>query len=695
MKTMISNRCPSYTVAYSHRITESTRSAVSQFTAAVKARTGAELASVSFDEAGTLRGIWSAVGLKLAAYGREGELTDLYGAEGRRLARYSAEGVLNEIYNVEETRGKVLATVRADGTTEAIFDMRGKPLADCDAAGEIIAVRHPESDILTEADEEYAERAALAEERRVIAQRMLVLARENLAAVTELREVALANRAAGREIVIASMGNRPLTKEIYEGLPLTGYDVRLEGETLTVRAYADLLLQKALGALLETVGEGAEAWELPDDYTSAAVDARIATALPEFKTASGVLRGVCYCGDENFEICIGGATAEEYRAYVVDLTAAGFTTYAENQIADCLFGTYTIADEKAGEAVVFTMHYPNLKRTQIVYGPRGYLPSTEPAVMPEQPMQTTFTQPGRLCVYYGNVGTAINGAPGMSYVAQLADGSYIVIDGGPGDGKVIPKIKKKGVWIDQPETETHDEENLYNFLCEHAPNGEKPRIAAWFITHPHGDHMGLANRFLQDYVGKVDIELAAFNFPDFDTVFCKNERPIWHKGSAAPFRERMAQLYGAKQFVMHAGQKIFFPGCEIEVLYTQEDYYPSDFHWGNHLSCAFRMKFADKTVMILGDCEKTNCQDIADAYGTELKSDVLQLTHHGFNGACFDINKLVDPEICLWACDGFRFECDARNLGTTDAYLFNRYLRDKSIKKREHYHSDTTVTLEV
>ena len=99
--------------------------------------------------------------------------------------------------------------------------------------------------------------------------------------------------------------------------------------------------------------------------------------------------------------------------------------------------------------------------------------------------------------------------------------------------------------------------------------------------------------------------------------------------------------------------------------------------------------------MILGDCEKTNCQDIADAYGTELKSDVLQLTHHGFNGACFDINKLVDPDICLWACDGFRFECDVRNLGTADAYLFNRYLRDKAIKNREHYHSDTTVTLEV
>lgn len=695
MKTIISNRCPVYTVAYSHRITESTRYAVNQFTATVKERTGAELIAASYDENGTLRGLWSAAGLKLASFSREGGvIANLYGAGGKRLARYNAEGTLIEIYNLDDARGKVLANVRANGTVEALFDMKGKPLADCDAVGALVAIRHPASDILTEADEEYAERLALARERLEIVDQMIALEKETLAAITALRETVLANRAAGREIAIASMGNRPLTKEIYAELPLTGYDVRFDGETLTVRAYADLLLQKAFGALLETIGEG-DAWELAENYNASAVDSRISTVLPEFKTAEGVLRGVCYCGDENFEICIGGATEAEYRAYVADLTAAGFVTYAENQIADCLFGTYTIADDKAGGAVVFTMHYPNLNRTQIVYGPRGYLPSTEPAAMPDAPMQTTLTQPGRLCVYYGNAGASVNGAPGMSYVAQLADGSYIVIDGGPGDGKVIPKIKKKGVWLDQPEVETHDEENLYEFLCEHAPNGEKPRIAAWFITHPHGDHMGLANRFLQDYAGKVDIELTAFNFPDFDTVFCKNERPIWHKGSAVPFREKMDTLYGAKQLVMHAGQKIFFPGCEVEVLYTQEDYYPCDFHWGNHLSCAFRMKFADKTVMILGDCEKTNCQDIADAYGAELKSDILQLTHHGFNGACFDINKLVDPEICLWACDGFRFECDVRNLGTADGYLFNRYLRDRSIKKREHYYSDTTVTLEV
>ncbi len=695
MKTLIFDKHPSYTIVCAHRASESTKAAVYPFMTALKERTGAELSLVSYDENGTPRGIWNAIGWKRATYGRNGSISELYGAEGRRLARYDADGTLTELFCVEELRGKTMAKCRPDGTIERLFDTKGKPLADCDATGAILAIRHPASDLLTEEDEELEERRALAEERLAIAHAMASLERETLVSANAEKELALRNREAGKEIVVGRMAGRPLTDELHATLPPTGYDVRFVGDSLMVSAYADLLLKKAFSALAETVAEESDAWTLEDAYHQSAVGTRVATVLPALRTQEGSLRGVYYCGDENFELCYGGVTTEEFEAYRVELKAMGFVTYDENQIADCLFGTYTIADEMAGEAVVFTMHYPKLSRTQIVYGPRGFLPSTQPAKMPEQPMQTTFTQPGRACVYYGNVGTAINGAPGMSYVAQLADGSYIIIDGGPGDGKVIPKIKRKGVWIDQPETETHDEEDLYKLLCEHAPNGEKPRIAAWLITHPHGDHMGLANRFLQDYAGKVEIALAGFNFPDFDSVFCKNERPLGHKGCAMPFRERITDLYGAETFVMHAGQRIFFPGCEIEILYTQEDYYPCDFHWGNHLSCAFRMKFADKTVMILGDCEKTNCQDIADAYGEELKSDVLQLTHHGFNGACFDINKLVDPDICLWACDGFRFECDARNLGTADGYLFNRYLRDRAIKKREHYHSDTTIVLKV
>ena len=59
--------------------------------------------------------------------------------------------------------------------------------------------------------------------------------------------------------------------------------------------------------------------------------------------------------------------------------------------------------------------------------------------------------------------------------------------------------------------------------------------------------------------------------------------------------------------VMDAADRIFevteANGCEVEVLNTPEDYFPTPFAWGNHSGSAFRLKFKGKTFMVLGDCE--------------------------------------------------------------------------------------------
>lgn len=691
MKKIVLNGTSNYTVSCPYREIDSVPESARRLTAAVKERTGAELCVASYDENGTLRGLWLACGWRKASYREDGTLADLYGAQGTRVAKYDKEGALASVYDVSNRRSKVMGQCK-DGALSALCDAQGNPLADLDGEGKIVAVRHPASDVLTEEDEEYAERLALAQERLPLVQQMLEMAKETFSEVEALRAQILANRAAGREIAIVPMGNRPLTGEVYEGLPLTGYDVRFEGETLKVRFYAELLLQEALAALLETVEEGNDTWELADDYAASAVDTRISATLPEFKTASGVLLGVYYCGEDNFKIAMEGVTTEEYEAYLSDLQTAGFAAYAENQIGESRFGTYTIADEKAGEAAVFTMHYPTLNRTQIVYGPRGYLPSIEPAALPEQPAQTFIAQPERARAWCGVVSPNV---PGMCLVIRLADGSFIVVDGGTRDGKVITRKKIKGVWVDQPEIDSHDTENIYNFLCEHTPNGEKPRVAVWFMTHPHMDHTDLAIDFLDRYQGKVDVELAAFNMPDFDSVYSRNESPARHKSLFMPFREKITELYGAKTCILHAGQKMSLPGCELNVLYTQEDYYPGVFTTGNQLSCALLLKFADKTVTLLGDCDRPITQIIADAYGTALKSDIVQVAHHGANGGCIDVYKYTDPDDCIWAIDGYRLENNPWMTGTADGYIYNRYLQDQTIKKRRHHCCDTTVILDV
>ncbi len=497
-----------------------------------------------------------------------------------------------------------------------------------------------------------------------------------------------------KEIIIGNVASRKESVEEMRKLSYTGYSVSVKGEKLVISAYCEALIRKALEHLLTLVNEDRDLI-LEDDYRFEGDDARVATEVPDYRTEKGTLEGIYYCGEGNYQISVKGTNEAEYLAYIKSLEEKGYKLYAENKIAESLFKTYIAPNGEKQETVIYVMFYPTLGRAKVVYGPRGYLPSTEPIPAPENPATPpTITQQRRLAVYSGNHGKSIDGAPGMCLIIQLADGSFIVIDGGTPDGVMIPKEKVNGEWKDGEPINSHDKEDLYKFLCDHTPNGGKPVIAGWFITHPHGDHMGIANNFLKDYGEQVEIRMAGYNFPDMLTTPVKYERPIWLENTLRPFCDWMKE-HEVDTVIFHAGQKIYFPGCEVEVIYTQEDYYPQQFHWGNNLSSAFRMKFGEKVFLVLGDCEKPNCQQMADAYGKELKCDILQLSHHGFNGACLDLYQYADPDICLWACDDYRFDVDKRCLGTTKGYDFNLWLRDTAIKERVHYTAAEDATISV
>jgi hypothetical protein len=100
----------------------------------------------------------------------------------------------------------------------------------------------------------------------------------------------------------------------------------------------------------------------------------------------------------------------------------------------------------------------------------------------------------------------------------------------------------------------------------------------------------------------------------------------------------------------------------------------------------------ETVMMVMGDAENTICRELVEIYGLELDCDIVQLTHHGFNGACNEIYPLMSPEICFWACDPYRFETDARCLGTRSGFTFNKWVRDNVSK---HYTSEVTTTIEI
>lgn len=469
------------------------------------------------------------------------------------------------------------------------------------------------------------------------------------------------------EILIGCVDSREESRESYSTLSYSAWSIQIKGQKICVNTYSDIYLEKELDLLFEAIVRDENGNDvIPADYSLDQDASSVSATVPVFE--GGSLIGVNEAGSGNFEASFEQVGRGEWQAYVAALTAAGYIAYQETNINGNCFGTYT----KEGVQVNLS-YYPSKQLFKLVYGEKGYLPSLRQGAV-EQLCTPSVTQPGR----EGADLSSPNGAPGMSYVFQLSDGRYIIVDGGLSN--------------------SNDEAALMRFLQEHKPAGhDKPVIAAWFITHAHGDHIALATDFLINHRDEVVLELAAYNFPAFDSVRMTNESAAG-LGSLASTFQRVVEVYypNADTLILHTGQQFWIGDAEIEIFYTPEDFAPAAFPSGNHTSSAFRIRLGDRSVMLLGDCEKELCQFMADVYGEELKSDILQLSHHGYNGACLDLYRYIDPDICFWASDEYRFYNDPRCLGTASGYDFNAWLRDDSIRRREHYHTsaDTTIALQ-
>jgi len=466
------------------------------------------------------------------------------------------------------------------------------------------------------------------------------------------------------EIVVGYVRDREESAALMVKTDYTSWSVSQSGNKFFVTAYDAEGVERGLKALMACIEEQDGKWIVKGDVQVGG-SAWKGHTVPVCESRGSTVAGLYACGEESLEVCLRAVSAEEYTAYGTTLTEAGWVKYTDNQMANNLFATYT------NDALGKTLHlgyYPTLQggTLRIISEPMGYLPPVEAAAY-TRVVDTTFAQLKRQSV-------ETNAAPGMSYVMQVADGSFIIVDGGP--------------------SSTADSTALMTYLEQLTPAGQKPTVAAWIITHSHSDHMGLANDFLNLYHDRIDVKMAIYNFPTYEAI-------IDAQDASTAFLVRIDTFIGtikkywpeAEHFVFHAGQTLTIADAEIEFLFTHEDQYPMEFAWINHTSIAFRITAGGKNVLLLGDCEKTICQQMAATFGDYLKSDMLQLSHHGNNGGSLDLYQCIDPEICFWACSQRTFETDEKRLGTANGYDFNAYLRNESIRVRQHYHNSVTTVI--
>lgn len=272
---------------------------------------------------------------------------------------------------------------------------------------------------------------------------------------------------------------------------------------------------------------------------------------------------------------------------------------------------------------------------------------------------------------------------GMGYVVRLADGSFIVYDGGY----------------------TSEAIDVYNSLVELNGGSESGIvIRAWILTHGDGDHYQALREFLSKYASKVTFEYLMTapikdNFNGSKTT-----------GSGVITTENSAKALGIKVCRVHTGMVFNFCDVELEILLAPESIFaygnPSahraytdssyEFYgrgdlngYQNETSIVSRIKASDnrKTFMALGDAGHSGADKLLALYGNDkatsyLKSDICQVAHHGCETFSLECYKVIDADIWFYPSSTYLY---SNMSASTEALVNKQQYTNGSLKGRNWY----------
>ena len=245
------------------------------------------------------------------------------------------------------------------------------------------------------------------------------------------------------------------------------------------------------------------------------------------------------------------------------------------------------------------------------------------------------------------------------YVIKTKNDKLIVIDGG---GAGSPQVSGY----------------LYAELQRISGKNE-PEIEAWFLSHMHDDHVNELVLIAKDKYKKITVNNIYFNFPSREFMQ-KAEDGRFYK-----YYDRIQTSYdrfmGEGAFEKTNGKTAFegdvidIDGVKFEILLTVTDEEKESNI--NDTSMIFRTTIDGQTIMFLGDAYIPEGKRLLEKYGDELKSDIVQMAHHGQNGVDKDVYEAINPTLCLWPAPHWVFNNTNGNL---QSFEVRQWMMDLGVK---------------
>ena len=271
-----------------------------------------------------------------------------------------------------------------------------------------------------------------------------------------------ASKKSDTEILIGNT-NRAESAEVMKDVPYGEYAIRVVNQKIVIAAWDDASLLKGCEAFAEYAEKKGRFRKLTvdPDYTASGVAFEGVGAVPPYED-KGITTQYMDLADECYMVYIANTSRSDYLKYMKNLPGAGFTEYSYRQAGKMLYAIYgnedtilhlsfngltreaRIAVEDAYDRTIFTeVEYEKVCEPSVSMIGQEFTDSTDPAAAPV---------PNGLCLVF-----------------RLEDGRFIIVDSGA-------TVKSVNL--------------LYETLQKLHVNEGKITVAAWILTHPHGDHTG-------------------------------------------------------------------------------------------------------------------------------------------------------------------------------------------------------------
>jgi len=206
---------------------------------------------------------------------------------------------------------------------------------------------------------------------------------------------------------------------------------------------------------------------------------------------------------------------------------------------------------------------------------------------------------------------------GNSYVLQMENGNVVVMDGG---------LKEEAPY-------------LRGFL---AALGNQ--VEAWFISHPHHDHMGAFNEIILD-PGDISIK-TVYHSELPDRYYHKYDNDF--DSLTAVYYHNLHQSGIPLVNYTEPGAITTIDQTNFKILYTVDTSITYNIY--NNSSMVIKVWDDKKSVLFLGDlAEEGGDVLLQSPFKDDLDCDYVQLAHHGQKGVREAFYQSFEFRACLWA----------------------------------------------